>query len=309
MKTLKLTLFTAGLSIFLIGCGSASVKKDKVVFTKNYTGKTYSDAKSLWSSCQTRKKAVDGASWKQLMKFANTCAASKKWSDVEKLAYVIIEKEPESPWGLYYLSLVSESKGLTRKALWMVDMAIKKAPNSGTIHYQKARLLWQEKEYELAMVEMEKAIDFDPELTTAHLFLGQVKLRDQDFKSAKGHFEKVLKQESSNFDALLGAASSMNQMRDYKDAAPLYEKAISENPKALQPRFEVAYIYENHLKDPQNALKHYDWIHRRVSKGKIEKYLGDNISQKITTLKKKIVDEEKAQRKISSQTPKNKAVK
>ena len=295
--------------ILLSGCGSTQQKADSVVFTKNITGKTYEQSKSLWSSCQTNKKIVEKASWKQLMKFANTCAVKKKWSEVEHLGYTIVEKEPNSPWGLYYLSLAAEANGKNRKALWMVDMALKKAPQSGTINYHKARLLWKENEYELSLNQMEKAVEYDPELVTAHLFLGQVKLRDQEYKSAKNHFSKVLVKDSSNYYALLGVADSMNHLNEFNSAAPYYEKAIDERPKELEPRLQLAYLYENHLKSPEKALEQYTWISKKVSASQLKKHVNVNIQQKITNLKKTIVEKDVAQRTISSQTTNNKAVK
>ena len=80
---------------------------------------------------------------------------------VEKVGSRLAKIDHASPWGAYFLSLGSQGQGNHTRALWMSDLALKKSPKLGFLHYQKGRVLWGMGEYESAVTSMNDALKYD----------------------------------------------------------------------------------------------------------------------------------------------------
>lgn len=199
--------------------------------------------------CPTDKQTLTNKDWKQLVDFANACVNKKNWNTLEFIAFKLTEESSLSPWGSYYLSIISEQKHHLDRAFWHVDLALKKAPGQAILYFQKARLQWKNHEYELSAENFEKAIELNSSLTSAHLFLAQINFRDQDYKVAESHFEKVLNNDQRNFEAILGmikiyqAKGDSNKEMFYLEKAQLVrpnnkwvKKQMSKFVVKVQPR-------------------------------------------------------------------------
>jgi tetratricopeptide (TPR) repeat protein len=215
---------------------------------------------------------------------ANGCINKSQWTMVENIGEKISEIEPDAPWGAYYLSIASENKGHTERAMWMIDLALKKASNIGVLRYQKGRILWKQQFYKESIAEMEKAIDLDKNIKDAHLFLGQVDLRELDFKKAQGHFMTVLLSEPRNEAALLGLASCYIELENTKEAISVIDRGIANFPRALDFRLQEVYVYENLVKEMNVALAKYKQLQSLISKRKIDGTLPFDIVAKIQVL-------------------------
>ena len=112
-------------------------------------------------NCPTQKQLDLDKNWKSLMDKANGCINKSQWSMVETIGEKISQVEPDAPWGAYYLSVASENRGHTERAMWMIDLALKKASDVGVLRYQRGRILWKQQFFKEAIAEMQRSIELD----------------------------------------------------------------------------------------------------------------------------------------------------
>lgn len=247
---------------------------------------------SLSESDQWKTKACPKSSdpkwkesdWKSLVQMANGCVVQSNWSMVEEVGNHLARQDHLAPWGSYYLSLSAEARKDHSRALWMIDLAQKKAPKVGLLKYQKGRILWSLEEYTQAMEHFEEALDQDPGLLDAHLMLGQIFYRDQEFGKARTHFEAVLKKDSSNYVSTVGMAECELKAGNVEKALSLFNRAIRRNSNDLALRLRQVYIYETVAVNLPEALESLKEIRDLVKRGKLSGQVGFDINSKIKDL-------------------------
>lgn len=209
------------------------------------------DKNTLSGSCPSKLKDIDGVDWTKLLGFANACIRRGNWNMVEAIGNKLAVDTSHSPWGPYYLSLVAERHGNMPKALWMIDLAIKRSPNVGILTYNKARLLWKMDLFEESVSYFEKSILLKVNVLEAHYFLGKIYLRDQDLNSAKSQFEISLKYNPQHFDSLLEIAKIYSLKGDVGNEMIFLERARKVKPsdKWIKQRLSLL-ISQNSPRDP-----------------------------------------------------------
>lgn len=299
------TLIIVTLTLILAGCahlGGPKQTTSEVALAKPYVEDIVSQSpranpKINKADCPKSKKLWKKFSWKLLLRSANACVAADRWKQLSQVANHMAIIQPHSPWGPYYLSLVAEHKGHLDRALWLVDLAQKRAPNLGLLHYQKGRLLWTRKEFSNGINLIETALKRDPNLVEAHLFLGQIYWRDLMPKKAKKHFTKVIKIEKENFVATQALAKISKAMGENGDAIKFFKKAVVMKPNSLDLRLELASLYEE--EDEAQALSTYRLIRGLMRNKRLKGRLEFNLDKKIAGLEKKMTGttEKNVQRK------------
>lgn len=201
---------------------------------------------------------------KELIQAGNSCIRNQDYARLEEVGIQTNRKEPFQPWGSFFLSVAADARGELQRAKWMIDLALKKNQSYGILHFQKARLLWNEQRFGEAIQLVKKSVDMDPGLTEGHLFLGQIYFRDQEFEPASEHFYTVLKAKPSHPMALTGLAESRMYRGDYRGAMEVLNRAVNYHPDMLEFQLRQAQIYETGLSDKVNALNTYIQIKRRL---------------------------------------------
>ncbi|MCB0411895.1 MAG: tetratricopeptide repeat protein, partial [Bdellovibrionales bacterium] len=236
-------------------------------------------------SCPTAKgQKWQNEDWKDLIKMANGCVVKEDWSQVEAIGNHLAKTHPLAPWGPYFLSLSAQSRKGFSRALWMIELALKKSPNNALAVYQKGRVLWAIEEYGQATEVFEHALKINPRILDAHLMLGQIFYRDQEFKKARDHFQKVVESDRSNYTALVGLAECELKSDNFEKALGYFSQAIEKNPKDLDLRVRKAFVLESTVNDPHEALKEFKEIQRLLAKGRISGQLSFDLVSKIKTL-------------------------
>lgn len=284
-------LGTALLAALITACSSAPVtmtgkKVDTALIHRKYASQisTAFEGDRRVENCPTQKVLEADKNWRSIMAKANGCINKSQWSMVELAGERLSQVEPDAPWGAYYLSVAAENRGHIERALWMIDLALKKATNVGVLRYQRGRILWKQEFFKEAIAEMQKAIDLDKNIKDAHLFLGQVYLRELDFKKAQMHFEAVLLLEARNQQALFGLANCHIEQDKTQEAISVIERGISNFPRVLDFRLQEVYVYENLIKDANITLAKYKQLQNLMSSKKVDGTLPFNIQEKIKVL-------------------------
>jgi tetratricopeptide (TPR) repeat protein len=188
------------------------------------------------------------------------------------------------------------------RALWMVELALKKTPNEGLILYQKARLLYARGEFGPAVKGFEEALKTRSDLLGARLVLGQIYYRDQEFDKAKGHFKAALELDSDLVQVWAGLAECELEDGNGEAALVALEKAIDLDPKNLDHRLREAHVYEKVIQDPKQALSSYQKIQGLGQKVKMSQNVTNMLNEKIKQLKDQLA-KAKPGEQVSKRSP------
>lgn len=275
----------------LQACAAAPAKRSAEAPAKVYSRSVASIGLNQiqGSSCPKTMKSHEfyaKSDWKELVGVANACVKAERWSHVESFGELLSIREPRAPWGAYYWALAAEQRNDPARALWMIELAIKKAPEAGILHFQKGRLLWKESSYSPAMEALLKAVQLDGTLSEAHVFLGQIYFRDQEYAKATQHFYTALQSRPSDAIALSGLAESRLQAGDTTGAIDAMKRAGQAYPDRYEFALREAYIFESILGDKVQALQAYRNAMGIISSKKIKGATFVNVEKKIAELEK-----------------------
>ncbi len=293
MKLIYILLF----AFMFTACASVGpTNKQKVLnFKSKYEPKSMSDVSSR--DCKGTHVLKKFKELKSLMSYANSCVKVNRWKRVLTVSRLMLEKHSKAPWGAYYLSLSALHSKHFERALWMVDLAQKKAPNVGLLEFQKARIHWKLKNQTLAVKSLEKALSLDPKIIEAHLFLAQIYARDAMPSKALEHYKYVLTKESDNLSALHGISQVYIDTGEHKLAVTHLKKSLRKNSKSLIARLNLALLYEEKLLNLSAALDAYEDLQSDHGQSKVIKVTGVSVKKKIKNLKSKIVQTQKLTKK------------
>ncbi len=214
--------------------------------------KTYStDIRSFSNLKKTKSKIscnnylkVKKENWRDLLEAGYSCIQKKKWNVLSSIAEKLSHNHLKAPWGPYYRSIVSEHKGDLARAVWMADLALKKAPGNSMILFQKARVLWMVKEETSSYEMMKKVVKLNPENYDAILFLGNIHYRDRDFKEALVYYNKILKVNSKDSKYRAAMGDSYFHTGKYKESVKHYKVAVYKERMNASLLYKIGLSYK-----------------------------------------------------------------
>lgn len=294
-----------------VGCASAPSKPAKAptAVKESAPVPTYTEKVGAIGVAELKssdKCPRDGAwksvEWKTAVSMANGCVKVKDWRKVEAIGNELAVRAHLTPWGAYYLSLVATERKDFPRALWMLDLALKKAPGEGLFHYQKGRVYWEMKNDTEAIQSLRTAADLNADLTDAHWIMGQIALQQGDNKAAEKYLANALQRNSRHFPALMAMASAKAKVGDWIDAEATLNKAIRVNPRATKARLALAEIQEMQLKRLSAALATYKEIRQLAGARKLDERPGLNLDEKIKGLEQSLSQVNQS-KKVSTRKP------
>lgn len=256
------------------------------------------------ANCPSSESLWKGYSWKKLVESANSCVVAERWARLKLIGNHLATTHPLAPWGVYFLSLHAEQEEDFDRALWMADLALQKAPQLGILKYQKARVLWHQERPEAAIRHAHKSLDLDPNLVDAHLFLGEVYLRDHLTGRAEDHFEEVLKKEPQNVIATAGMADLHSFERDNSAAIEYLSKLVDMEPNVLKYRAKLGQLYERE-EQKRKALLTYETIRRLIKEKELDGSPDFDLNQKIKNLEVALERSENEKNRAALRKPAN----
>lgn len=275
-------LIGAMLSLLLISCASGpGVKKGPSPYSASWEGKTSSPLES--KACTVNNDYLK-MNWKALVVQAGQCVRSKNYFQVERVANQLAKVEPESHWGAYYLSISAEYNKDLPRAFWMINLALKKAPEDGISLFQRGRLYWGSDQKDLALDDLKEAVKRNPSITEAHLLLAQVYFTLDESKKSKFHFEQVLARNSKHPIALFGMGELSFKQQSFEQAYSFHKRALSVDPRLGISYLRLAQVQELHQKDYASSLETYKDLLRRVSLNRVDGKLPIDVSEKVKSL-------------------------
>lgn len=296
------------LGFTLISCSSMPGKrKGPSPYSASWKGEAVTPAKRAECAPNNKFKTMN---WKQLVSEAGNCVRAKNFFQVERVANHLSKIEPESHWGAYFLSIAAESKGDLPRAFWMVELALKKAPEDGIVLFQRGRLNWRQKNHDLAIKDLEESVRRNSSIPEAHLLLAQVQFTKNEMSKAQANFTKALSLDSRNPDALFGLGEIAFKRRKYDEAYSYHKRALSKDSRLALSYLRLAQIQEVHYKDLPESLQIYKDLQRRVSLNRVDGTLPVDLIQKMkslsTIIKQSVAS--RSSKKVSKREPSSKKV-
>lgn len=291
-------LFSAASLLF--GCVSTGphIVEDKSEYTKKVKPQSLVLKKKNRAHCPDQLVDLPIKKWSQVLDLANSCVKSGNWENVEKLAKHLSLKESDSPWGSYYMSIFMLEKHRMDHAEWLANLAIKKAPEFGMLYFQRARVLWEKGEKELAFEDAHKALSLDDRILAAHQFLGEMYLRDLAYQKASEHLQKVYDSSFQSPPVVLGLAESRYELRQYELAAPLVKQALDIKQRDVRLYYMLATSLETIPEKLEDTIDAYTDLRMLIQNKKTDVVSMAQVESRLQDLKKKL-DEQK-QRQVSS---------
>ena len=162
---------------------------------------------------------VASPSAKSLIGTAANCARAANWKGCERVAAELARRDLESPWAPYFMSLAAGAAGDGPRALWMAELAQKKAARAVPLfQYQHGRTLAALGQLDAAFSEIDAASRSEPRLVDGQIYVGEVWMRDGDPKKAEDCFRRALAVEPRNLRAIRDLASSRSSQGDEAEA-------------------------------------------------------------------------------------------
>ncbi len=293
MKNLNLGA-ALSISLLLAACASASKTQKQVMttdpkpFTEPVRPLALPEVSAKPGSCKSISPEVKASGWKRLLSHANVCVKELKWSTLEEYGNELAKRDVASPWGPFYLSLAAEARGDLQRAMWMVELAHKKAPQEGLILYQKSRILLALDQTTAAIQGFTLATKKDPKLFDAHLVLGQIYLRDGEVKDAAVHFQAAISLKPNHVQALIGMVETRAYAGEYAAALEYLGRAIYQQPRNLDYRLREASLNEEGLKNYEVALDIYKKAQRMAGQKNTVGSLPSDIKDRISRLENSV---------------------
>lgn len=307
MRNSMMKLALLGLVLAAVGCATSGVKKQKTsaesaVYLESVQSKVLDPTtRSKKLSCKVQTD-IKEKNWGKVVAWANDCVHLGNFKQVERYGNHLARHHHMGPWGAYFLSLAAESRGEMDRAIWMIELALKKTPNEGLLLYQKGRLTWAAEEYEVAVKMFEQSLKLRPDLLGARMMLGQLYYRDQEFNRAKKHFSAAVELDNKMTAAWVGLAECELEDGNGEAALVSLEKAIDLDPKNLDFRMREAFIYERVIKDNKQALSAYKKIQKMGRRLGMSPAVTKEVSGKIEQLKIQIARETPGEQ-VSKRSP------
>ena len=292
MSNIGRSLILTGISsIFLAGCATSSPAQKPVngawagpqpTYDEKVTSRALEQVKAACPS----DFSYQSMEWRKVTPLANACVKAKDWQRLEKMGDWLAKQAPLTPWGPYYMGLAAEGRRDFPRAIWMLELALKKAPKEGIFHYELGRIHWELKNDRAAVASMKTASEMSPGLVEAHSVMGQLSLQREEFAEARKYFQKALLVNSKHYVSVLGMAAVEMGTKDYAKAEEYLARAVDLNPNASKPRLALAQIQEEHLKKFDEALSGYKRIRQMSADKKLDEAIPVNLDEKIRGLEK-----------------------
>jgi tetratricopeptide (TPR) repeat protein len=147
--------------------------------------------------------------------------------------------EPQSLPALVYLGAAHAERGRYEEAVRFYERAVAADPRSAVPHYLVADVMLKQESADAARVEqhLRRALELDPELSSAHVALGKFYLRGERWADAARHLERAAAIQPDLAEAFYHLGRAYTRLKRKADAQTAL--ATFERLKASQDRRTV----------------------------------------------------------------------
>jgi Tfp pilus assembly protein PilF len=158
---------------------------------------------------------------------------------------------------LLIFSTLTINRGLDfRSEIKLWEDTAMKSPQKALVHNNLAAGYLDKERVADAERELATTFDLDPDYTDAHLNIGYIHSRRENWQAAKAAFDRALLLGSGKADAFFNAGRVRNLLNQPEDALPLLLEAVKMKPHRTKYHFELGNAYRA-LNRKDEALAEY----------------------------------------------------
>ncbi len=142
----------------------------------------------------------------------------------------------------YHLAYYYYDKNELNKALRVLQTSISGKKNiNKDVYALTSKVYFEMKEFEKAQDYALKAIDIEPGNSEALLVLGDIAIRNKDFKLAEGYFKRAMPKDATHV-AEIKLAQVYQKTGNLKKAKDIYSKVLKVSSKSYEAYYEMALL-------------------------------------------------------------------
>jgi tetratricopeptide (TPR) repeat protein len=157
----------------------------------------------------------------------------------------VAEFEPNRADAYYNIALLYQEQEAEDTARTYFEKTIKADPSYKGVHLQLGLIAERKGELARAVEEYKKEIAINNQSAKAHHRLGYLYANHlNDYIKAEEQFQKSLKLDNSNIEALVNYANILYTMERYGQSADYFEKVLQMDPKNPTANYNLGLVYE-----------------------------------------------------------------
>jgi tetratricopeptide (TPR) repeat protein len=164
------------------------------------------------------------------------------------------------------LGLVYLETGKVELAQFIYNRAMQivvAAQNDPYMHANLGRVYWEQGLKPSATSEFQKALEINPSLVLARLYIAEMAIDNRDFETVIDTLEPALQVAPDNPSIYLNLGIGYRGAGRLEEAKKSYEKALELNPTDPSPYLNLAVLVGDHFKDYDQALGMLDTYQRQ----------------------------------------------
>ncbi len=135
-----------------------------------------------------------------------------------------------------------------------IDAQMAAHPTDGLLPLIQARIFLSQRDAAGAEAAIKHSITLQPDGTRAYSMLAGLYLSTNRQSDALADLKAAVAKNPKDTEALLLIGSIQERVNDFEGARASYESILAVNPSAVTALNNLAYLYSEHLKDPDKAL-------------------------------------------------------
>jgi len=136
-----------------------------------------------------------------------------------------------------------------------VQKMVETDPKQAGVRLLQAKVFEAQGDTKQAEAALLKTLELQPESQAAYLLLAQLYFDSKESQKAVAKLNSAIEEDPGDISALMLLGMVCNQEKDYQAAADAYEKMLAKNPKSGPALNNLAYIYSEHLNQPDRAYE------------------------------------------------------
>ncbi|MBQ8459227.1 tetratricopeptide repeat protein [bacterium] len=187
-------------------------------------------------------KPQDGVKFLNDLNFANinTVIFDKELHSSQQ--YILYKAAKNDYWKKYYLAYYYYDENELNKSLRVLQTSISGKKNiNKEVYALTAKVYFDMKEFEKAQDYALKAIDIEPNNTDALITLGDIAVRNKDYKNAELYFKKASSKDKSHI-AEIKLAKVYQELNNTKKAKDIYSKILRISSKSYEAYYQMALL-------------------------------------------------------------------